>query len=451
MPTLIPPQELHSLLLLFAPCFTAPSFRYFVSFVVCLMVNLGRGTTTTVCRTSPGDRHWTDYCRFLSRYHWSVRSVAQVLLWLLLRHGALWQDDQGRQRLCIVLDETIVEKSSKHMDGVAWQRNTHGGFCRGTHILGHYWLALCVQVRVGTRRLCCPVAFRLYRQKKRCPPEEYHTPCHIVRHLLRSLSWPQAEDLVVTVVADAGFADSKLICQCDRRGMAVSVRGRIDARVHDRYVPPQGPRGRRRRWGERISLKEFAADGRNFTQTVQLYQEKVDVQLASVVGQHHQSDLPMRFVILRMAGKEDVVVMSTDLSLTPREVAQLYADRFAIELTFRELKQHFGLGHYQVSKPKAILRHVQLSAVACSLTQLLTLHPPEALRQAILPKMKDTPWRQYDTQSVGETQLLIRLACQQEPDFPHVAPQRPHARNSSPLPPAAVAPFTRGLTTRRKC
>ena len=67
MPQLIPPQELYSLLLWFAPCFTAPSFAYFVSFVVCLMVNLGRGTTTLAYRTSPGDRHWTNYCRFLSK------------------------------------------------------------------------------------------------------------------------------------------------------------------------------------------------------------------------------------------------------------------------------------------------------------------------------------------------------------------------------------------------
>ncbi|MBU0611024.1 MAG: transposase [Armatimonadetes bacterium] len=449
---LIPPQELCSLFSWFAPCFTAPSLVYFVNFVVCLMVNLGRGTTTTVCRTSPGDRHWTNYCRFLSRYHWSVRKLAQHLLALLLTHGALWRDDQGRRRLCIVLDETIVEKSSKRMFGVAWQRNTHGGLCRGTHILGHYWLVLAVQVRVATRRFCCPIALRLYRQKKRCPADEYRTPCQLARHLLRSLSWPQADDLVPTVVADAGFADSQLIRWCQRRGLAMIVRGRIDARVHELYVePPQTPRGRPRKWGRMISLREFASEDRHFTQTLRLYQNQVEVQVASLVGRHHKSDLPMRFVLLRMAGKPDVVVMSTDLSLTPREVAQLYADRFAIELTFRELKQHFGLGHYQVRSPKGMLRHVHLSALACSLTQLLTLDPPRALHEALLPMMKHTPWRRYDTRSVGETQLLLRLACLLEPTFRHVAPERPHAQNSGHPPASALTVPTTALPTRRKC
>jgi hypothetical protein len=452
MPQLIPPQELYSLLLWFAPCFTAPSFAYFVSFVVCLMVHLGRGTTTTVCRTSPGDRHWTNYCRFLSKYRWSVRRLAQSLLSLLLAHGALWRDDQGRQRLCLVLDETIVQKSSKRMFGVAWQRNTHGGLCRGTHLLGHYWLVLGVQVRVGTRLFCCPVALRLYRQKKRCPAAEYRTPCQWARHLLRSLSWPQADDLVPTVVADAGFADSKLLCWCHRRGIATIVRGRIDARVHDLYVePPKSARGRPRKWGRMISLTEFASDDSHFTQTLRLYQDKIDVQVASVVGRHHKSGLPMRFVLLRMAGKPDAVVMSTDLSLTPREVAQLYADRFAIELTFRELKQHFGLGHYQVRSAQGMLRHVHLSALACSLTQLLTLHPPQALHEALRPLMKDTPWRRYDTRSVGETQLLLRLACLLEPTFRHVAPETPQAQNNGHPSACAVGPATGGSARPRKC
>ena len=452
MPQLIPPQELYSLLLWFAPCFTRPSLVYFVSFVTCLMVNIGRNTTTTVCRTSPGDRHWTNYCRFLSKARWSVRKVSQYLLALLLSYGALWRDDQGRQRLCIVLDETIVEKSSKRMFGVAWQRNTHGGWCRGSHILGHYWLVLGVQVRVAARMFCCPIALRLYRQKKRCPAAEYRTPCHLARHLLRSLPWPQAPDVVPTVIADTGFADSKLLCWCVRKGFAVIVRGRIDARLHDLYVePPKSSRGRPRKWGPALSLVEFAKDASHFTQTIRLYQQGVEVQIASLVGRHRKSGLPIRFVILRMAGKADMVVMSTDLSLTPREVAQLYADRFAIELTFRELKQHFGLGHYQVRSPQGMLRHVHLSAVACTLTQLLTLHPPQALRKALLPMMKDTPWRRYQTISVGDTQLLMRLACLRETYFSHVAPDRPHRENPGPSTPWPAVPTNGHTGVGKKC
>ena len=44
---------------------------------------------------------------------------------------------------------------------------------------------------------------------------------------------------------------------------------------------------------------------------------------------------------------------------------------FSLEIAYRELKQRFGLGHYQMRSRQAIERHVALSFVACSLTTLL--------------------------------------------------------------------------------
>jgi hypothetical protein len=431
MPQLIPPPELYSLLLWFAPCFTAPSFAHFVSFIVCFAAGVGRMTATTVYRTSPRPSHWTNYSRFLSAYRWSVQAVSAQLLALLIAHCGLWRDDQGRRRLCIVIDETIVAKSSKRLFGVAWQRNTHGGWCRGTHILGHYWLMVGLLVRVAGRTLCLPLAFGLYRQKKRCPADEYRSPCQVARALLQSLPWPSAPDLVRTVVADAGFADQHLLKWCAANDFVAIVRGRMDARVHDLYVPPTG-RGRPRVWGQLLSLSEFAADERHFTQTIALYQNRTPVQLASLVGRHHTSGLPMRLVLLRTAGKPDAVVMSTDLSLTPREIAGLYADRFAIEMTFRELKQHFGLGDYQVRRPEAMLRHVHLSGVACALTQLLTLRPTKRRARRGTRAAKATPWRGAGTASVHDTQLELRWACQGGRPFRQVA--APRARRKTPAP-----------------
>jgi hypothetical protein len=318
------------------------------------------------------------------------------------------------------------------MFGVAWQRNTHGGCCRGTHILGHYWLMLGLLIHFGGRSLCFPLAFRLYRQKKRCPEEEYQTPCQVALALLESLSWPNAPDLVRTVIADAGFADKELLRWCAAHDFVAIVRGRIDAQVHDLYVQQPNPRrGRPRKYGQRISLLEYAREERHFTQTIELYQNRTTVQVASLVGLHRASGLPLRLVILRCEGKPDMVVMSLDLSLTPREVASLYADRGTIEMTFRELKQHFGLGHYQARVPQAMLRHVHLSGLACALTQLLTLCPPQAGFAGGRLTWRPRPWRRRQTPiSVHETQLLLRLACQVQGTLEQVpVPTAHHQKN----------------------
>lgn len=438
MPQLIPPEELYSLLMWFAPCFTQPSLAHFVSFITCLIADLGRATATTVYRTSIGDSHWTNYSRFLSVHRWSVRELSARLLELLIDRCGLWLDDQGRQRLCLVLDETIVEKTSRRMFGVAWHRNARPGACDASHILGHYWIMLGLLVRVGGRTCCLPLAFRLYRQKKHCPPEQYRKPCQVALDLLESIKWPQGPDIVRMVVADAGFADKLLLRWCDQNEFVALVRGRIDARVHDLFVRQRSPaRGRPRKYGEKICLRAWAENARNFAQTVRLYQERRPVRLTSVVGLHHVSGLPIRFVILRSPNKADMVIMSTDLSLTPREIACLYADRFAIEMTFRELKQHFGLGHYQVRKPEAMLRHVHLSAVACALTQLLTLCPPASGWGRAGAGFKATPWRGADAAvSVHDIQLLLRWLSLGPAIYPHVAAQG-RVRANSPSPSAA--------------
>jgi hypothetical protein len=429
MSPLIPPQELLSLLVVFSPCFTRPGFVYFVQFVVAMVVGVGRLTTTRVFRSSDGTRHYTNYARFLSRYRWSVEDVAQRLLDLLVSRHALWMDGQGRRRLCLIIDETIVEKTTKRMFGVAWQRNTHGGLCRGTHILGHYWLMLGVLVRVGGRVLCCPVGLRLYRQKKRCPAEEYRKPAQVAMDLLQGFSWATDPSILRTIVADAGFADQQFLRWCDREGFIVVVRGRMDAQIHDLYVAqPAHLRGRPRKWGERLSLTAYAADEKHFTHRVHLYQERMEVRVACLVARHRVSGLVMQFVITRRPGKDDGVIMTTDLGLTPREIVGLYADRFSIEMTFRELKQHFGLGHYQVRIPRAIESHVQLSAVACALTQLLAIAPHDG-DDIGLKSWVPMPWRKAGTViSVREAQYLIHQACLPSPTFCKVGLQPPNAK-----------------------
>ena len=78
-----------------------------------------------------------------------------------------------------------------------------------------------------------------------------------------------------------------------------------------------------------------------------------------------------RIVIVDVPKHQRAVLLCTDLSLSPTEMIQRYAMRFSLEITYRELKQRFAWGHYQVRSRPAIERHVALSFVACSLTTLL--------------------------------------------------------------------------------
>jgi len=72
-------------------------------------------------------------------------------------------------------------------------------------------------------------------------------------------------------------------------------------------------------------------------------------------------------------GSQALFLFSTDCQLAATQVVAWYAARFAIELGFRDLKQHFGLGDYQARRAVAAERHVTLCLVAYTWTQLLLL------------------------------------------------------------------------------
>ena len=85
----------------------------------------------------------------------------------------------------------------------------------------------------------------------------------------------------------------------------------------------------------------------------------------------------VRVVVLEGA-REPISLVSTDLALSALQIIELYGARFSIELTIRDLKQHFGLGDYQCTTTLAILRFVHLACVAFCVWRLILLEHLEA-------------------------------------------------------------------------
>ena len=78
-------------------------------------------------------------------------------------------------------------------------------------------------------------------------------------------------------------------------------------------------------------------------------------------------------VVVLAGGKEPILLVSTDLTLSALQIIESYGARFSIELTIRDLKQHCGLGDYQCTITLAILRFVHLACVAFCVWRLALL------------------------------------------------------------------------------
>jgi hypothetical protein len=72
------------------------------------------------------------------------------------------------------------------------------------------------------------------------------------------------------------------------------------------------------------------------------------------------------------------------LTLSAAQILEIYAARFSIELAIRDLKQHFGLAHYQGYLGIAIDRFVHLACVAYC---LFGLFQRQQLKSAWMPSV----------------------------------------------------------------
>jgi len=419
MPQLIPPPEVLSLLIALAPCFTVPSGHYFRQFVWVMMVGWGRRVATTVCTNDPADKHHTNYARFLGRYRWEPAEVAQALLDLLL--SRLPKTAVG-ERLTVAVDDRPVAKSRGKAPGLAWHYCHNRGQYAGPFVHGHVWMQIALVARLGREAFSLPLRALLYRRKQDCQRgTPYQEKWRLALELLNSLRWPHP----VRLVADGNFYVREFARAIMDAGHDLIVRLPKVAAVYRLPEPPAKRRGRPRTYGPKTTLEAAFRKARFGCLEETLWGWHGTLRVAETILVSRVVGRPCKVVCVRLGHREPRYLLSTDLSLSAEEIVRLYASRFSIEITFRELTQRCGFGDYQVRKGRAIEAHVQLSQVACSLLYLLMLTDQLPIHQFVWPA-----WRKPAAHlSLGQTQDFLRQIA-----FQTDHPIDPTAKNAG-LPP----------------
>ena len=148
-------------------------------------------------------------------------------------------------------------------------------------------------------------------------------------------------------------------------------------------------------------------------QTLHLYGRDWSVQLSSfLLRSRALGGCDVLLVVVLPKRRKPTFLFCTDQSLSKERVVELYAARFAIELAFRDLKNHFGLGHYQARRAEAAERHVLLCLVAYTWSQLLLI----AGRYGSLgapwrsaPEMVTTGQLRYQARKERQVQVFMEL------------------------------------------
>ncbi|WP_422927453.1 IS701 family transposase [Singulisphaera sp. PoT] len=202
-----------------------------------------------------------------------------------------------------------------------------------------------------------PLLSRLYVRKADLPAidprhrPEFRTKLQMAVELLRwAQSWLDLLGLPIWVVADGAYAKRGFLKPAKSLGMTVVSRLRRDAALRTLPGPkPPGRRGPAPTYGpDAIDLAKRAGQRRGWsTGTFELYGEDVVKPLQDVHGDLEAGRGAIR-VVLVDEPKGWRAYFCTDTRASVAEILGMVADRFSLEIAFRDCKQVVGAGQQQV-------------------------------------------------------------------------------------------------------
>ncbi len=433
------PARFAAVILCFAPLLFQRSWRHAEVLLVGAILAPGRRTVTSILRIAglSQERRFVNYHRVLNRAAWSGRAAAKVLLGLLLDSFV------PAGPVLLGLDDTIERRRGKRISAKGIYRDpvrsSHGHFVKAS---GLRWLSLMLLVPISWagRVWALPFLTALAPSDRYCRERG-------LRHkkltdwgrqlVLQARRWMPERQLVL--VTDSGFAALEFLAALLRQEITCVTRLRLDAALY-RPAPPRHPGtiGRPRTKGER--LPTLAAVLTNETTRWQRLTvpgwygegERV-VEICSDTAVWCHSGLPVvpiRWVLLRDPGRrfDPQALLCTDTAQEPLQIIRWFVQRWQLEVTFREVRDHLGVETQRQWSDKAIARTTPCLLGLFSIVTLLA----SCLNSRAQLRVSASAWYHKQRPTFADSLAAVRRAIWSEQGFA-VSPQ---SVDAAKLPPA---------------
>jgi hypothetical protein len=261
-------------------------------------------------------------------------------------------------RLTLALDDTPTRRYGPHVEGAGVHHNPAPGPAGSPYVYGHVFVVLGLLVtHPAWGAIALPLLARLYVRKKDLPgiaPKHrpaFRTKLELAVELLRwAKPWLGLLRRPIWVVADGAYAKKDFLRPAMSLGMTVVSRLRKDAALRTLPGPrPAGKRGRPRTYGEgRVDLAKRAGQRRGWsTGTFDLYGEEAVKRYKTFLATWRPAGGVIRVVLVdEPAGWR--AYFCTDPSASVADILTAVADRFSLEIAFRDCKEIVGAGQQQV-------------------------------------------------------------------------------------------------------
>jgi SRSO17 transposase len=279
-----------------------------------------------------------------------------------------------------VVDDSVVQRFGKKMPGIS----SHFDHTTGRHMMGQQVLTLGLSCEDGF----VPLDNELFTSQTKVQglAKPFHDGRNTVAKRHRVAVQQTKPDMVVSMIrralragiegqyllADAWFGSKAMIRLCQETALTAILRmkksklkyrisdttgGKIIKREMD--IKALYKESVRKQWkkipGQKYQAKVVDVE-LNLTQSTKDDAQWIKVRLLFVRGAEQEAKT--------QAGKHDwAVFLCTDTGLTATEILELYAMRWAIEVYFKEAKQHLGLLKEQSNHYAAYIASIHLTAI----------------------------------------------------------------------------------------
>jgi hypothetical protein len=418
--------EYTNVLALFAVHFSPQLWPIVQVLVTGAILARGQRTVTAILRVMglSGEKHFVNYHRVLQRARWSSHALSQTLLRLVVTTFA----PTG----VVVLggDETIerrrgakIKAKGIYRDPV---RSSHSHFVKAS---GLRWVNLMLLAHIPFAERIWALPFltalapseRFYEGRGRA----HKKLTDVMRQaLLQVRRW--LPDRTLVFVADNSYAVLEFLWTMSQLANPVImvVRFRMDAALYD-PAPPRAPqaKGRPRKKGKRLpTLLTVAANPKTvWTKQVMRHwygevKRAIEFTSDTAVWFHGgHPPLPIRWVVVRdPSGKfKTQALLCTDLNITPLQMIEWFIQRWQMEVTQHEVREHLGVETQRQWSDLAILRTTPALFGLFSLVTVLA----QRLAQRGKVLARQTAWYAKPRPTFSDALAAVRLELWRHPTF----------------------------------
>lgn len=346
------PTAIVTILLPFAPLFTTPTWANAQVLLMGALLTQGPRTVTAALRTMGlgQEQCFGRYHRVLNRARWSGLRGAQILLGLLIvLVPPGWP-------LVFAVDETLERRKGERIAAKGMYRDAvRSSRSKVVTCLGLQWICMALLVKLpwSPRPWALPFLTLLAPSARAnaAAGKPHRTVVDWTIVMVRLVSrWLGRRRWVL--IGDGSYSCVELGWKCLTAQATLITRLRLDARLFAFPGPvPAGRRGRKPQKGAALAklatrLDEALTQGSEAT--VQWYGHEKTLRLLSDTCLWHTPGyppLPIRWVlVVDPTGEIDTqAFFTTDLTMTPARVVELFVWRWSLEVTFEETRRHLGV------------------------------------------------------------------------------------------------------------